>query len=434
MPIRKQAGFDSPHRCGLRTQRVRRRFRGRTMSLAANPRQSGQIAPLALFGVLVASAVLVLMFNTGQKITEKSNVANAADAAAYSAAVWTARHLNFMAYTNRAMIANHAAVGHFVSYVSWVRYIDDSIEYIDRVTQWIPYVGQYVDRVEQIAEQVREATEQTARVTVPAIDGWNANFRAAQMEAQTSLALENLQELMRQTARAYDSDIRINDRAELSAMPGELEGLLEARMLNQQRNVPEFVQRYTPRSDQGGINELINASVRATNDMQRWTSGERGWRENLIAVQLRKLGSTSHAQDERGADWRAADQLQYRTRGLFGWRSWRRIGDRTSTATAREFDADYSGVPRYYNVAGGPGEQALDIIAIATKQQSRISSSAVLGMNATSQPLAVAAQARVRFRRPADRTFGSLGQNRREYSNLFNPFWEASLVPLEVQL
>ena len=66
------------------------------------------------------------------------------------------RHLNFLAYTNRAMIANHAAVGHFVSYVSWVRYIHDSIEYIDRVTQWIPSVGQYVDTVEQIAEQVRE--------------------------------------------------------------------------------------------------------------------------------------------------------------------------------------------------------------------------------------------------------------------------------------
>ena len=78
-------------------------------------RQRGQIAPVALFGVLIASATLVMMYNTGQKVTEKSQVANAADAAAYSGAVWTARHLNFMAYTNRAMIANHAAVGHFVS-------------------------------------------------------------------------------------------------------------------------------------------------------------------------------------------------------------------------------------------------------------------------------------------------------------------------------
>ncbi len=123
----------------------------------------GQIAPVALFGVLISSAMLVVMFNTGQKVTERSLVANAADAAAYSGAVWTARHLNFIAYTNRAMIANHVAVGHFVSYVSWVRYIDDSLQAIDRVTQWIPYVGQYVDMAEQISAQVRDATEQAAR-------------------------------------------------------------------------------------------------------------------------------------------------------------------------------------------------------------------------------------------------------------------------------
>src|SRR5687768_4017385 len=166
-------------------------------------RHRGQIAPVALFGVLITSAVLVVMFNTGQKVTERSQVANAADAAAYSGAVWTARHLNFMAYTNRAMIANHAAVGHFISYVSWVRYINDSLQAIDRVTQWIPYVGQYVDLAEQISAQVRDATEQAAQITVPLIDGWNTNLRAAQVEAQASLALRNLQALMAQTAMSY---------------------------------------------------------------------------------------------------------------------------------------------------------------------------------------------------------------------------------------
>jgi hypothetical protein len=420
-------------RCPARYRRARRARCNGTSSRAKFLRQSGQIAPLALFGVLIASAVLVLMFNTGQKITEKSNVANAADAAAYSGAVWTARHLNFMAYTNRAMVANHAAVGHFVSYVSWVRYIHDSIDYVDRVTQWIPYVGQYVDMVEQIAQEVREATEQTAHTAVPAIDGWNANLRAAQMEAQASLALEQLHDLMRQTAQAYDHGIRINDHHELSAMPDELRTLLESRVLSQLVDVPTFVERYAPGNDRGGLNELIGASLRTDSDTQRWISGERGWRENLIAAQLRKLGTTSHVQNDGGADWRAADQLQHRTRGLFGWSSWRRIGSRTSTATAREFDSDYDGVPRYYNVAGAPGDQVLRIAVVATKQQSRIATSDVLGVTSTQRPVAVAAQARVQFRRP-DRAFASLGENRREYSNLFNPFWEASLAPLEVEL
>jgi hypothetical protein len=396
--------------------------------------ERGQIAPIALFGVLIASAVLVLMFNTGQKVTERSQVANAADAAAYSGAVWTARHLNFMAYTNRAMIANHAAVGHFVSYVSWVRYIHDSIEYIDRVTQWIPYVGQYVDTVEQIAEQVREITEQSARIAVPAMDAWNANFRAAQLETQASLALSNLDDLMQQTAREYDADVRINDRDALSAVPDELRALIDTQLLAQMTAVPSFVRRYTATDDQGSVRELIAASLEANADVQRWISGERGWRENGLALQLRKRGSTTHMQSAEGADWRASDQLRYRTRRAFGWRSWRRLGDETSRASATEFDSDYAGVPSYYNVAGAPGDHPLSITALATKRQARVATADLLGMSSPQLPVAAAAMARVEFRRPSGNVFAALGTNDHEYASLFNPFWEARLAPLNLEL
>jgi hypothetical protein len=393
-------------------------------------RHRGQIAPVALFGVLITSAVLVVMFNTGQKVTERSQVANAADAAAYSAAVWTARHLNFMAYTNRAMIANHAAVGHFISYVSWVRYINDSLQAIDRVTQWIPYVGQYVDLAEQISAQVREATEQAAQITVPGLDAWNANFRAAQAEAQASLALRNLQSLMSQTARTYDEHIRINDDDAISRMPDELRALFEAQMVAQLAAVPTFVQRYTAGRDNSSMQELVNASLRSNADLQRWITGERGWREDLLAVQLRKRGATSATQTATGGDWRAEDQLQFRTRSLFGWRSWQRIGDRVSSASAREFDSDYAGVPAYYNVAGQPGDSSLRIAVIATKAQSHVATADLLGMSNTAHPLAVAAIARVEFRRPGGTAFASIGERRQEYANLFNPFWEARLAPV----
>lgn len=397
-------------------------------------RQRGQIAPVALFGVLIASAALMLMYNTGQKITEKSQVANAADAAAYSGAVWTARHLNFMAYTNRAMIANHAAVGHVVSYVSWIRYIHDSIEYIDRVTQFIPYVGQYVDMVEEIAGQLRDTTERAAAVVIPAIDGWNANLRAAQIEGQASLALNNLNDLMQQTARSWDPAIRINDRDEIDEMPDALRRAVEWQLTAQLASVPTFVERYTAGNDKDSIGELISSSLRSNNDVRRWITGERGWRENLLMAQIRKQGSTSGSQTENGADWRATDQLQYRTRGLFGWRSWRRIGDRASSASATEFESGYSGVPAYYNVSGALGDQSLRIAAIATKRQSQVSTRAALGMTANAQPLAVAAMAQVEFRRPRGGAFTALDSRQREYSNLFNPFWDARLVPIESAL
>jgi hypothetical protein len=394
-------------------------------------RERGQVAPVMLFGILIASAVLVLMFNNGQKVTEKSLVANAADAAAYSGAVWTARHLNFMAYTNRAMIANHAAVGHFVSYVSWIRYIDDSIKYIDRITQWIPYVGQYVEIVKEIAEEVRDATERSAQIAVPAIDGWNATFRAAQLEAQGSLALGHLNDLMSQTASAYDPQIRVNDRDDLAAMPDELRTLIEAQLLAQLAIVPAFVRRYSAGNDSNSVGELISASLRVNTDMQRWISGERGWRENLLVAEIRKQGSTKATQGSSTADWQASDQLQHRKREFLGWSSWRRIGDKISKASAREFASNYAGVPAYYNVAGAPGDHSLRIAVLATKRQTAVATANLLGMTANVQPLAVAALAKVEFKRPPGTAFDALTANRREYANLFNPFWEAHLAPLD---
>lgn len=399
--------------------------------IARASRQSGQIAPIALFGVLIASAVLVMMYNTSQKVTEKSQVANAADAAAYSGAVWTARHLNFMAYANRAMIANHAAVGHLVSYVSWIRYVHDSIEYVDRITRYIPYVGQYVSMVEQIVQQVREGTEDAADIAIPAIDGWNATFRAAQIETQASLALNNLDELMQRTAQSWDPQIRVNDRSELDRMPNELRGLIEVQLLRQLAAVPTFVERYTASNDDGAVSELIQASLSANTDMRRWITGERGWRENLIVAQIRKQGSTTMTQDEDGADWRAQDQLQYRTRSVFGWRSWRRLGAQVSRARATEFARNYQGVPSYYNVAGDPGDQALNIAVLASKRQSQVATHAALGMQSTREPIAVASMARVEFRRPTGNAFAALGNDRHEFSNLFNPFWDARLVSVD---
>ena len=397
-------------------------------------RQDGQIAPVALFGILIASAVLALMFNASQKVTARSLVANAADAAAYSGAVWTARHLNFMAYTNRAMIANHAAVGHFVSYVSWIRYIDDSVTYMDRVAQWIPYIGQYVDFVEQVAGEVRDATERAAHVAVPAIDEWNAIFRAAQLETQASLASGHLQDLMARTASAYDPAIRVNDDADLGTMPPELRAMLEAQLIAQLATVPAFIQRYAAGADRNSLQELVGVSLQGNADLKHWISGERGWRENLLAAQIRKRGWSTSMQGSSNADWKASDDLQHRRRDVAGWKRWQRIGDQTSTASASEFASDYAGVPAYYNLAGAPGSHALSIFALATLRQARVATTALSGMSADAYPIVVAAVARVEFRRPDAGAFTKLTGKRQEYANLFNPFWEAHLAPIESAL
>lgn len=78
--------------------------------------QRGQVLPLSLGVLAVACVTFLLVFNSGRAVNEKINLVNAADASAYSGAQIAARHLNFMAYTNRAMIANEAAIGHLYSF------------------------------------------------------------------------------------------------------------------------------------------------------------------------------------------------------------------------------------------------------------------------------------------------------------------------------
>jgi len=90
-----------------------------TYTMRGTQQQHGQTMVFALVFIVVILIGLVTLFNTGQLTRHKMEVQNAADAAAYSAALLTARELNFMAYTNRAMIANQVSIGQFSAFRSW---------------------------------------------------------------------------------------------------------------------------------------------------------------------------------------------------------------------------------------------------------------------------------------------------------------------------
>lgn len=91
-------------------------------------KQKGQSLVLGLVLALVASVTLFLVFNSGRAVNEKINLVNAADAAAYSGAQIAARQLNFMAYTNRAMIANEVSIGHVFSYQMEMDILGNTLE------------------------------------------------------------------------------------------------------------------------------------------------------------------------------------------------------------------------------------------------------------------------------------------------------------------
>src|SRR5688572_14423197 len=99
---------------------------------------SGQssIVLLALLASLVAAGAAC--FGVGQLVNDKMRLVNAADAAAYSAAQWEARSLNFQSYLNRAIVANEVAIAQLVSLRSWSGYVSTLARNGATVAQWIP--------------------------------------------------------------------------------------------------------------------------------------------------------------------------------------------------------------------------------------------------------------------------------------------------------
>jgi len=78
-------------------------------------RQSGQaIVYLVAMLPFIFLSVLVV-YNTAASTREKMKLQNTADATTYSASVLTARTLNYLAYTNRAMAANEASIATLAS-------------------------------------------------------------------------------------------------------------------------------------------------------------------------------------------------------------------------------------------------------------------------------------------------------------------------------
>lgn len=82
-------------------------------------KQRGQSMVLVMLFTSVTLLSIVLLYNTGQLSREKMELQNAADALAYSDAVLEARALNFIAYTNRAKVANEVFIGQLTAFETW---------------------------------------------------------------------------------------------------------------------------------------------------------------------------------------------------------------------------------------------------------------------------------------------------------------------------
>ncbi len=143
--------------------------------------QRGQALPVGLVLIMASALTGLVLFNTGQLATEKTQLANTADAAVYSGLVWQARSLNFQAYTNRAMVANQVSIAQIVSLASWAKYAKTAAANLNNTIGWIPPLKPSTQGAEVAAESVNSTVvDGVAQVIVPILDKVNAALSEAQ--------------------------------------------------------------------------------------------------------------------------------------------------------------------------------------------------------------------------------------------------------------
>lgn len=259
-------------------------------SLANRARQSGQVLWLALALLLLASLGLVFMVASGQLVAEKRRLVNAADSAAYSAAAWRARVMNFQAYSNRAIIAQEVAVAQVLTLVSWARYFEHLSEEAGKLSGATGEIGD-IGRADiaLAAKAARETTEQAA-----ALDLW---LRAAPQTGYKSLLSAN-QELLQHSAGVFG----------LGAVANEVVRASDSRQfafaLPDQGYFESLSRRYTNTADRQRLADLVLRSLDA------FVRGPRGVDLSVtLPDPCSNAAAAPHTYRKRGST-RLADDLQ----------------------------------------------------------------------------------------------------------------------------
>jgi Putative Flp pilus-assembly TadE/G-like len=156
--------------------------------------QSGQAMVLGLALLMFSAIGVVLVFNTSQVTSTKQRLTNAADAAAYSAATYRARVLNYIAYSNRAIVANEVASAQAVTLASWAQYVETTAETIDDLANIFPYIKPYTSYIASLAEYLSEWTDYVTEVELQS--------RAAETYGYKTL-LAYSQELLERTVDVF---------------------------------------------------------------------------------------------------------------------------------------------------------------------------------------------------------------------------------------
>lgn len=409
---------------------------------------SGQatLLMLAFLGSMVVAFVLV--YNTGQLVNDKIRLTNAADAAAYSAALAEARSLNYQAYLNRAIVANEVAIAQLVSLRSWSRYIDTVTTNADRITRYIPPLAAPMRTLEQGWDQVDRLLGATLPPMEAGLSQWNTRVLAAAQAVAHQQALPVAADLVTQVALQNEPRARVSG----------------ATRLLQVRNAQTWQHQFTERLQRGGGDlrnfarllmdsrdgfsrsrradlpvqvPLISLPRRGGTDL----IGEYTWR-GLDTLSLHIDLLLDHVEVPLG--WGAGEQRRQvvRTRGQHGGSVQRNPRASRRGLAGLVPRQSYQGLPevRELRDPAARGERtlaysvALELPAGSIRTADRAfmpqGMTTLEGRSQTVAPslagnaLHAISTAEVYFQRPEERRDG-----RDEQPNLFNPYWQTRLVP-----
>jgi len=135
--------------------------------LPSSRAQAGQVMPMTAVFIVVVLLALWVMYDSGALMSDKIRLQNTADNVAYSTAALVARDLNFIAYTNRGMVANQIGIAQMVGLSSWAASIEQFAVNMNEVGQAIPYVGAFSGAAESAATAGSIGIDQVAERVIP---------------------------------------------------------------------------------------------------------------------------------------------------------------------------------------------------------------------------------------------------------------------------
>jgi Putative Flp pilus-assembly TadE/G-like len=403
------------------------------------------VVVLALTAAMLAG--LLLVFNSGQAVNEKTRLINAADAAAYSAALWEARSLNFQAYMNRAIVANEVAIAQFVTLRSWSQYMEQNLRNISVVTAWLPGVREALRVLDRAWNAMDRVLQRSLPVAEAAISRWNVDALAAAQVLAHQQAPITAGEIAVDVARANRPAAELSAAARIFAVQnasgwlgnltdiyrhgsGELnrlksvvmdsrDGFSAQRTWNPTGNVPVITVR-----KRGGTDLIGEYSWRAMDTMA--VHVDLGFTNQEIPLAFGAAENRRNVETARGVHGGSIRtnprSSRLAQRGLIprsGYLGLPEIRDIHQPARQRDLRLQYVVELREGGASIATADRALQGAAVALPDGQRLDA----GPHWHGDSVYALSAAEVFFRRPVERL-----DRRREFPSLFNPYWQVRLA------